>query len=92
MEYPYILSLGKELEETGTISFTASVHPGARTTNVQNVFENNVIKINIAKPADQGKANKELIRFIAEHFSVPQVNVDIVTGEHSRLKGIRIIK
>ncbi|MEK7102841.1 MAG: DUF167 domain-containing protein [Patescibacteria group bacterium] len=92
MEYPRIEELTKELGAKGSVSFSVSVHPGARTTGIQSIFENGVIKINITKPADQGKANKELIRFLAEIFGVSQVYVDIITGETSRLKGIRITR
>ena len=92
MDYPYIISLKEELSQKGVIVFSVSVHPGARNTDIQNVFENNVVKINIAKPPDQGKANKELVRFLAELFSVPQVYVDIVKGELSRSKVIRITR
>ena len=52
---------------------------------------NEKLKIQIAAPPVDGKANAELIRFLADYFSVPQKQVVIVKGELSRDKLVKII-
>ena len=42
-----------------------------------------------ARPVD-GQANKELISFLAEHFSVPKTHIKILRGTASRFKIIQI--
>ncbi|MDP2656069.1 MAG: DUF167 domain-containing protein [bacterium] len=90
MEYPYITFLKAELSQKGRVTCTISVSPGARETALHDVLENNTLKIRISKPADKGKANKELIRFLGKFFHVPQVNIDIVKGEFSHLKVVQM--
>ena len=87
---PIIEDFRAALASQGEITLTVHVIPRAKTTTIKDVFENGVIKISISKPADKGKANAELIYFLAHLFDVPQVAVDIVRGHTSRLKTLRI--
>ena len=48
------------------------------------------IKIRLAAPPVEGKANTALIEFLAAHYGVPRRNVAIVSGMKSRRKKIRI--
>ncbi|MHB8419561.1 MAG: DUF167 domain-containing protein [Myxococcales bacterium] len=48
------------------------------------------LKIQVAAPPVGGAANDELVRFLAELFSVPRQSVEIVGGEGSRQKRVRI--
>ena len=48
------------------------------------------LKIRLGAPAVDGKANAELIRFLADAFGVPQRNVQIMRGEKARAKVVRI--
>jgi uncharacterized protein len=50
------------------------------------------IKIQIAAPPVDGKANAELIKFLAHHFGVIQKDVQLVQGVSSTKKLIRIKK
>ena len=49
------------------------------------------LKVRLAAPAVDGKANAELIRFLADAFGVPQRNVEVVRGATSRAKVVRIV-
>ena len=49
------------------------------------------IKIRIKSPATDGKANKELIKFLAKHLSIKQNQITIVKGHFSRHKIIEIV-
>ncbi|EKE00895.1 MAG: hypothetical protein ACD_21C00256G0007 [uncultured bacterium] len=48
------------------------------------------LKVTITAPAVEGKANKYLIKFLAQYFDVPQKQVEITKGNNSRYKSILI--
>jgi uncharacterized protein (TIGR00251 family) len=48
------------------------------------------IKVRLAAPAVDGKANAALVDFLAVHFGVPRRNVRIATGLRSRQKRVVI--
>lgn len=48
------------------------------------------LKVKVKAPAVEGKANAELIRFLAESFGVRASAVALVRGETARLKVVRI--
>ena len=48
------------------------------------------IKLRLAAPPVEGKANAALIEFLAEYFGVPRRNVTIVSGVKSRAKRVAI--
>ncbi|MFZ4596495.1 MAG: DUF167 domain-containing protein [Verrucomicrobiaceae bacterium] len=45
-----------------------------------------VLLLKLAAPAQEGKANKELIRFVAEYLDCPKSSVTLVRGDSSRTK------
>lgn len=47
-------------------------------------------KVKIAAPPEKGKANKALLRFLAKEWKVPTQNIEIISGETSSLKLIKI--
>ena len=48
------------------------------------------IKVRLAAPAHEGKANAALIEFLADYFGVPRRNVTILSGFKSRSKRVAI--
>jgi uncharacterized protein (TIGR00251 family) len=48
------------------------------------------LKVALAAPPLEGRANTELVEFFADVFSVPRMAVQLVIGERSRNKVIRI--
>ena len=48
------------------------------------------IKLKIAAPAVEGKANEELIEFLAEKLGLPHRAVTLLSGEKSRDKVVEI--
>ena len=53
-------------------------------------FQANVVRIRIKAAPVDGKANKQLVRFISEVFSVPKSNVEIAHGTNSPYKTLVI--
>ena len=48
------------------------------------------IKVRLAAPAAEGKANEALIEFLADYYRVPKRNVRITSGLKSRQKRVVI--
>jgi uncharacterized protein (TIGR00251 family) len=48
------------------------------------------LKVRIAAKPDDGKANKELLSFLAKQLGVPVKQVSLSGGENSRYKKIKI--
>jgi uncharacterized protein len=65
------------------------VQPGAKRSEVVGVHVD-AVRIRIAAPAIEGKANAALLAFLAEIFGVPRKNVTLIRGTHGRKKTVRI--
>lgn len=65
------------------------VKPNSKVTDVCGIYLNR-IKIKLAASPEKGKANKELIRFIAGKIDVPKKFIRIVSGARSNYKEISI--
>jgi uncharacterized protein (TIGR00251 family) len=59
--------------------------PGARRTGVVGVH-GDALKVELAAPADAGRANAELVRFLAGALGVPKASVVLRAGERNRSK------
>jgi len=66
------------------------VQPGAKRSEFAGKH-GDALKVKLGAPAVDGKANAELIRFLADAFGVPQRNIVIVRGETSRAKVVRVV-
>jgi len=74
-----------------TLQLTLHVQPGASRTEVAGTH-GDALKMRLAAPPVEGKANAELLRFLAEVFGVPRRNVTLLRGELSRAKVVRIAR
>ena len=76
-------------EKDGAATFRIRVQPRASRTDVTGEYEG-AIKLRITAPPVDGKANEECIRFLARLLEVPPRAIEIVSGETSRDKVIRV--
>jgi uncharacterized protein len=76
-------------ETTAGVSFSVRVQPRASRTAISGIV-GDAVKVALAAPPVEGKANEVLIRFFAELFEVPRAAVEIVSGESSRNKVVRV--
>lgn len=65
------------------------VQPGAKHTEISG-FHGDALKIRLNAPPIEGRANDALVKFIAQRFSVPLRQVDLIRGEKSRHKTLVI--
>ena len=59
-------------------------------TEIVGELSDGTLKVKVAAPADQGKANAELCRFLAEHYGVTRAAVTILSGKTSPRKLVKI--
>jgi uncharacterized protein len=79
--------------EDGSLTLQIHAQPGARSTAVMGIHgegSESRLKIALAAPPVDGKANAVLRAFLAEAFGVPQRNVTLLRGESGRKKLVRI--
>lgn len=76
-------------EENGNLVLTLHIQPGAKRTEVAGVH-GDALKIRLAAPPVDGKANEELIAFLAQEFGVPKRRVELVSGASSRNKRVSV--
>jgi uncharacterized protein len=65
------------------------VQPGAARTEFAGEHDGR-LKLRLAAPPVDGKANAALVAFLAEYYGVPKRNVRIVAGTSSRRKRVFI--
>jgi len=85
-----VLLPGQVLHPSDPVVLALHVQPGAARTEVAGLY-GDALKIRLAAPPVEGKANLALRRFLAEAFAVPLRNVEIVRGDTSRDKLVRIV-
>ena len=74
----------------GRITLTLHIQPGARKTEFAGLH-GDALKIRLAAPPVDGKANEALVRFVAEALSLPKSAVNLKSGQTSRRKVLEVI-
>lgn len=72
-----------------SIILTLHVQPGAKQTAVAGLH-GNALKIRLAAPPIEGRANEALLRFIADFFKVSLRDVELKQGGQSRHKRVEV--
>lgn len=65
------------------------IQPGAKKSEIVGVHGDR-LKIRLNAPPVDGKANKELIRFLAKTFDIKKSEIKIIVGLKNRQKDVRI--
>jgi uncharacterized protein len=65
------------------------IQPRASKNEIVGEFDDK-LKIRLTAPAIEDKANKALIEFLAKKMKVTKSVIQIVSGEHSRVKLLRV--
>ncbi len=83
MSAPWLRSAGSD------VVLTLHIQPGAKKTEVAGLH-GEALKIRLAAPPVDGKANECLIAFLAERLGVAKSHVALIAGETSRAKRVRV--
>src|SRR5262249_40380126 len=76
-------------EDGRDLVLTVHVQPGASRTEVAGAH-GDALKVRLAAPQVEGRANAALVRYLAGEFGVAARDVTIERGETSRRKVVRI--
>lgn len=76
-------------ESNGAVTFAVKVIPRAQKNQLVGV-EGEAIKIRLSAPPVEDKANDALVEFLAESLNIARAQIEIVTGQTSRRKIVRV--
>lgn len=71
------------------LTLTLHVQPGAKRTEVAGLH-GMALKVRLAAPPLEGRANEALLKFVADSFGVPLRQVELRQGGQSRHKVVAI--
>jgi uncharacterized protein (TIGR00251 family) len=87
---PKLAWLRESLSKDGAVVFDVKAVPRAESSEVVGVTTDGAMKVRVAAVPDKGKANEELRAVLAEWFKVPKSNVEVILGETSQRKRVRV--
>jgi len=67
------------------------VKPKAKEARMEKIDDIN-FRVWVREPPEKGKANRAVIKALADYFEVSQLNIKIVSGSTSKLKIFEITK
>lgn len=76
-------------ERDGGVTFTVRVIPRASKTEIVGEYDG-AVKVRLSSPPVDGAANEELIKLFAKRLKVARSDVEILSGQTSKTKQIRI--
>jgi uncharacterized protein len=78
------------IDSGGAVLVVVHVQPGAKVTEVSGLH-GDALKVRLAAPAIDGKANAALVALFSARLKVPRANVELAVGAASRRKILRIV-
>ncbi len=78
-----------DVEDDGAVVLRLHVQPGAGRTAL-NGRHGDALKVKVAVPPEQGRANEACVELVASILGVPRTQVELVSGPSSRSKRARI--
>lgn len=77
-------------DASGALLITLHIQPGARRTEIVGLH-GDALKIRVAAPPVEGKANEQLVAFLAGALGVAKSQVEVVAGATGRRKRVRVV-
>jgi len=77
-------------EKDGCIYLNIRVVPRAAKNEIHGLL-GDALKIRIQSPPVEGKANAALIKFLSKHWKISRNHIEIISGDTSRNKRLKII-
>jgi hypothetical protein len=72
-------------------ALTLRVTPRARKTEFAGVLEDGILRVRVAAPPVEGKANAELLSFLAKVLGVRKNRLDIIAGQRGLDKIVSVL-
>lgn len=77
-------------DDGDALILTLHIQPAAKKTEVVGVY-GDALKIRLAAPPIDGKANAALVKFIAAQLGVSKNSVTLISGDTARAKRLRVV-
>jgi len=78
-------------EVNGGVVFTAKIVPGSSGPTRFCGLLDGMVKVKVSAPPEKGKANKCLLKFLAEQLNVKKNAVSIISGQTSPVKHVQVL-
>jgi uncharacterized protein (TIGR00251 family) len=72
------------------VDIRVKVIPKSSKTELAGYLPDGTWKVKVAAAPEQGKANRALLDFLAEHLGIAKSRIRIMSGETSQRKRIRV--
>jgi len=83
--------LGKRTESTGgPVTLRVRVRARAPGDSVEAAPASREVIVSVTAPAVEGKANRAMLAQLADHLGISRSSLQIVSGEKSRRKVVRV--
>ena len=86
---PSAIWLQRSTKHPTLLQLTVHVQPGAKTTSCAGIH-GDALKIRLAAPPVDGKANQALITWLAHTLGCPQKAIELIRGQTNRRKTLTI--
>ena len=86
-----VAELQSALQRDKCLTLNLKVIPKSSKNEIIGFLEDGTMKVKIHAVPEKGKANLEICEFLAQLFGVGKRNVEVVRGETSAHKQIRIL-
>lgn len=73
----------------GGVQLQLHVQPGASRTGLAGLH-GDALKVRVAAPPAEGRANRELLAYLAELLGVARARIELVKGESGRRKTVMV--
>ena len=83
-------TLLSELRSKGRLDLILKVIPKSSRNEIVGLQPDGSLKVKVTAAPEKGKANAAICSFLADEFDVPKRNVEIVRGETSAVKHVKI--
>jgi uncharacterized protein len=84
--------LRARLQADGRLALSIRVIPKSQRTQWAGEMADGALKVKLAAVPEKGKANDELIRFLADEFGLRRTQVEIVAGQTNPHKQVRLTR
>jgi uncharacterized protein (TIGR00251 family) len=84
--------LRRKLQRDGSLVLDIKVVPRARSSEVSALMADGSLKVKVTAAPEKGKANDEVCAVLAAFLGVPRRNVEVILGQTSRQKRVRILR
>ncbi len=82
---------GKKLKETpDQFIIKIKVEPRSAQPGFAGAYGDS-LKVKLSSPPVEGRANKELIEILSREFRISKSNIEILSGQNSKIKTVKLI-